>query len=44
MISIDGHQIGDGKEGTVTRGIRETYAKTVRADVKAYMDWLTPVW
>ncbi len=44
VISIDGHQIGDGKEGTVTRGIRETYAKTVRVDVKAYMDWLTPVW
>jgi branched-chain amino acid aminotransferase len=44
VISIDGNQIGDGKEGTVTRSIRETYSKIVRAEVKAYMDWLTPVW
>lgn len=44
VISVDGHQIGDGKEGTITRSIRELYSKVVRADVKAYMDWLTPVW
>jgi branched-chain amino acid aminotransferase len=44
VIRVDGHPIGDGKEGTVTRSIRETYYKIVRADVKAYMDWLTPVW
>ncbi|MEO9366151.1 MULTISPECIES: branched-chain amino acid transaminase [Candidatus Nitrosocaldus] len=44
VISIDDHIVGDGKEGKVTRSIREIYAKTVRAEVKAYMDWLTPVW
>ncbi|MFQ5920695.1 MAG: branched-chain amino acid transaminase [Nitrososphaerales archaeon] len=44
VISVDGHQIGDGKEGATTRSIRETYSKTVRADAKEYMEWLTPVW
>lgn len=44
VISVDGHQIGDGKEGIVTKSIREMYSKIVRAEVKAYMDWLTPVW
>jgi len=44
VVSVDDHKIGDGKEGVVTRSIREMYSKVVRADVKAYMDWLTPVW
>ena len=44
VVSVDGHQIGDGKEGIVTKSIREMYSKIVRAEVKAYMDWLTPVW
>jgi len=44
VISVDDHQIGDGKEGIVTKSIREMYTKIVRAEVKAYMDWLTPVW
>ena len=44
VVSVDGHQIGDGKEGIVTKSIREMYSKIVRAEVKAYMDWLTPAW
>ncbi len=44
VVSVDGQQIGDGNEGTVTKSIREMYSKIVRAEVKAYMDWLTPVW
>lgn len=44
VTSIDGHQIGDGREGPVSKSIRETYAKTVTGGVKQYMDWLTPVW
>jgi branched-chain amino acid aminotransferase len=44
VVSLDGHQIGDGKEGNVARSIREMYSKIVKAEVKAYMDWLTPVW
>jgi branched-chain amino acid aminotransferase len=44
VISVDGHRIGDGTEGPVSKTIRETYSKTVKADIKEYMDWLLPVW
>jgi branched-chain amino acid aminotransferase len=44
VTNIDGHQIGNGREGPVTKSIREMYTKLVSAGVKKYMDWLTPVW
>ena len=44
VTSVDGHIVGTGKEGPVTKGIRELYAKIVSAGAKEYMDWLTPVW
>lgn len=44
VINIDGHQICNGKEGPVSKSIREMYAKAVTGGVKQYMDWLTPVW
>jgi branched-chain amino acid aminotransferase len=44
VTSIDGHVVGSGKEGSVTKGIHEMYAKVVSAGAKDYMDWLTPVW
>ncbi len=44
VISVDGHKIGDGVEGPVSKSIRETYSKVVRADMKEYMHWLVPVW
>jgi branched-chain amino acid aminotransferase len=44
VTSVDGHAVGSGKEGPVTKGIREMYAKIVSAGAKDYMDWLTPVW
>lgn len=44
VTSIDGHAVGSGKEGPVTKSIREMYAKVVSAGAKDYMDWLTPVW
>lgn len=44
VTSVDGHVVGSGKEGPVTKGIREMYAKVVSALAKDYMDWLTPVW
>jgi len=43
VISVDGHKIGDGVEGPVSKSIRETYSKVVRADMKEYMHWLAPV-
>ncbi|MGI0023725.1 MAG: branched-chain amino acid transaminase, partial [Nitrososphaera sp.] len=44
VTSIDGHTVGNGREGPVTKSIRESYAKIVSAGVKEHMDWLTPVW
>ncbi|MEM3084947.1 MAG: branched-chain amino acid transaminase [Nitrososphaerales archaeon] len=44
VISVDGHTVGDGVEGPISKSIRETYSKVVRADIKEYMDWLVPVW
>ena len=44
VTNIDGLQIGDGKEGPITKSIREIYSKIVCAEVEEYMSWLTPVW
>ena len=44
VISIDGHTVGNGKEGPISKNIRETYGKVVSAGSKEHMDWLTPVW
>lgn len=44
VTNIDGHQVGDGREGPVTRSIREMYTKIVSAEIKEYLGWLTPVW
>jgi branched-chain amino acid aminotransferase len=44
ITKIDGHVVGNGKEGMVTRSIREKYEKVVYGKIKKYMEWLTPVW
>src|SRR5919198_3852063 len=44
VINLDGHAVGNGKEGPVTKNIREVYAKVVSAEAKEYLDWLTSVW
>lgn len=53
VISIDGHAVGsnnNGKEGPITKSIRQAYEKIVSAaEIKDYHhrhyeDWLTPVW
>lgn len=44
VISVDGHTVGTGKEGTVSRSVRQAYEKVVTGAVKEHMDWLTPVW
>ncbi|HEY1211334.1 MAG TPA: branched-chain amino acid transaminase [Nitrososphaera sp.] len=44
VINIDGHAVGDGKEGPVTKNIREMYARVVSAEAEEYLDWLTSVW
>jgi len=44
ITSIDGRQISSGKEGPITRTIREMYTRIVCAEERQYMDWITPVW
>jgi len=44
VTSIDGHPVGNGKEGPVSRSIREMYGKVVSGDVKQYRNWLTAAW
>ena len=43
VTSIDGHTVGSGREGPVTKDIRGMYEKVVSAGAD-YVDWLTPVW
>ncbi|HEY8139755.1 MAG TPA: branched-chain amino acid transaminase [Nitrososphaera sp.] len=44
VTSIDGHEVGTGKEGPVTKRIRDAYEKIVSFDSKEFKEWLTPVW
>jgi branched-chain amino acid aminotransferase len=44
VTTIDGQTVGNGKEGPISKNIRETYGKVVSAGSKEHMDWLTPVW
>lgn len=44
VTSIDGHAVGNGKEGQVTKRIRDAYEKIVSGDGKEFKEWLTPVW
>ena len=44
VTSIDGHKVGSGKEGPVTKSIREMYEKIVSGENKDYAEWLTPIW
>ena len=44
ITKIDGNVVGDGKEGIVTKSIRENYEKIVNGKSERYMGWLTPTW
>ena len=44
VTSIDGKPVGNGKEGPISKAVRETYARAVTGQIKEYRDWLTPVW
>src|SRR5213594_2863262 len=44
ITKIDGHTVGNGKEGTVTRTIREYYENIVVGKTEKFMGWLTPTW
>ena len=38
---IDGHVIGDGKPGAVTRRLQDTFNKAVRGELPQYRKWLS---
>ena len=44
VISIDGHSVGGGKEGPVSRMIRENYANVVMGKDEQKLGWLKAVW
>jgi branched-chain amino acid aminotransferase len=44
ITHLDGKPICDGKEGPLTKKIREMYAQIVSGRIEEYMEWLTPVW
>jgi branched-chain amino acid aminotransferase len=44
ITKIDGHVVGNGKEGMVTRSIRENYEKIVVGKSEKFMGWLTSTW
>jgi branched-chain amino acid aminotransferase len=46
VTSIDMRIVGNngGREGPITKAIREKFEEIVSAETKDYADWLTPVW
>ena len=44
ITHIDGHKIGTGFEGKITRTIRETYSEIVNGKIDQFSNWLTQVW
>ncbi len=44
VSSIDGQPIGSGREGPLTKSIREMYNQIVYGKSEEYMEWLTSVW
>jgi branched-chain amino acid aminotransferase len=44
ITKIDGNVVGNGKEGLVTKSIRENYERIVNGKSEKYMGWLTPTW
>jgi len=44
ITKIDGNIVGNGKEGIMTRSIRENYERIVIGNSEKFMGWLTPTW
>ena len=40
---LDNRKIGSGKVGPVTEELSSIYAKVIRGEEKAYLDWCTPI-
>ena len=44
ITKIDGNIVGTGREGSITKSIRENYENIVTGKSEKFMGWLTPSW
>ena len=44
ITKIDGNRVGNGREGSMTKSIRENYENIVTGKSEKFMGWLTPSW
>ena len=44
ITKIDGNMVGNGREGSITKSIRENYENIVTGKSEKFMGWLTPSW
>jgi branched-chain amino acid aminotransferase len=44
ITKIDGNIVGNGREGSITKSIRENYENIVTGKFEKFMGWLTPTW
>lgn len=44
VISVDRHQIGNGKKGELTSALHNYYLEVTRGNISKYNTWLTPVY
>lgn len=44
ITKIDGNIVGNGREGSITKSIRENYESIVTGKSGNFMGWLTPSW
>ncbi|MGA1843178.1 MAG: branched-chain amino acid transaminase [bacterium] len=44
IVEVDGHPVGEGIVGPITKKIQKRYFDIVKGNDEAYRDWLTPVY
>jgi len=44
VVSVDRHQLGNGKVGTLTTKLRKHYLEVTRGEINKYNKWITPVY
>jgi branched-chain amino acid aminotransferase len=44
ITKIDGNIVENGREGAITKRIRENYESIVIGKIEKFMGWLTPIW
>lgn len=44
VLSVDKYKIADGTTGEITKLLHKKYLETVRGQIEAYSNWLTPIY